>query len=216
MGKKENGRTYKTRGVNEAALRIASRMTHRDMDPQGYLTPEVVRGFIASAMCPYCTAGPFKTLAGHTNRAHGIDRHELRVAAHLSEAQPISSPEVRRAAQARAKRYGFGTGHVDASAAGKKARSKGQGTPTAAGRDRRLQNIARVTASMTPDAYKAARRKAWRTTSEAGRGDDKVAALHRAKGNRTPADVERIVAVIARESLGYRTLTSKEKHEGRA
>lgn len=208
-GTKANGRTYRTRGVNERSIRLAERKKHSDLDPQGLLTPKIVRGFITAAMCPYCPAGPFKTLSGHTNRAHGIDRHELRVAAHLSEAQPISSPEVRQAAKERASRYGFGTGHSDPSAAAKKARENGQGEPTAAGIDRRRENIQRVTARMKPEDYRAARQKAWRTMVENGTASGKVASLHAAKGDRSSEEIAQIIEVVRANGLNERDVRDR-------
>lgn len=203
-GIKTNGRTHRTLGVNERSLRSAQLRSHTDLDPQGLLTPDVVRKFIASAMCPYCPAGPFKTLSGHTNRVHGIDRHELRVAAHLSEAQPISSPEIRRAAQERAARYGFGTDGADASAAAKKARSNGQGAPTAAGIERRRENIHRVTSQMKPEDWRAARLKAWETMLENGTAEEKMAHLHAAKGDRSSQEIARIIEVVRVNDLSVR------------
>lgn len=196
-----HGRTAKTLGVNDAALRNSGRRTHRDLDPQGLLTPDVVRGFIDASMCPYCPAGPFVALAGHTNRAHGIDRHELRAAAHLSGRQPISSPEYRRACQERGRRIGFGVG-VDASAAGKKARETGQGNMTKAGIDRQRENIKHVQQSMTKEKHSAARAKAWQTLVATGRSDEKVAQLHRDKSGRSPAEVEAIVREVRDLGLG--------------
>jgi hypothetical protein len=208
-GMKANGRTYKTQGVNDRSIRLAERQKHRDLDPQGLLTPEVVREFIASAMCPYCPAGPFKMLSGHTNRAHGIDRHELRVAAHLSEAEPISSPEVRRAAQERASRYGFGTDSGDASAAAKKARQKGQGAPTAAGLDRRRKNISRVTSQMTAEDWKSAREKAWQTMIGNGTAAGKVAHLHASKGDRSSQEIAQIIDLVRQSGLSARDVQAR-------
>lgn len=178
------GRTAKTRDVNDRTIRESHRSKHRDLDPQGLLSPGVIRQFIAAATCPYCGAGPFTSLSGHTNRAHGIDRHDLRVAAHIPESQPISSADFRERCRERGKRMGFGHG-VDASAAGTTARAKGQGKQTEAGRERQRKNIEQVRESMTPEAYRKARLKAWETLKRQGRADEKLQQLQegkRAKG----------------------------------
>lgn len=44
-------------------------------------------------MCPFCDAGPFKIVAGHTQRIHDIDRYELREAAGLVRKAVVSDPD---------------------------------------------------------------------------------------------------------------------------
>lgn len=96
-GTNSRSRTAKTRGVNDRLLRMQSLAArHRDMDPQGLLTESVMRRHIEVCSCPYCGAGPFKSLASHTNRAHGIDRFELRRLAGMSTHDSIASPELSR------------------------------------------------------------------------------------------------------------------------
>lgn len=48
---------------------------------------------IESQTCPWCGAGPYKMLAGHTNKAHGVDRQELRRLAGLDSRSSICAPE---------------------------------------------------------------------------------------------------------------------------
>lgn len=54
---------------------------------------EALRAAIESQTCPWCGRGPFKMLASHTNREHGIDRVELRDLAGLPRRSSICSPE---------------------------------------------------------------------------------------------------------------------------
>lgn len=85
------GRTAKTRGVNDRLLNVD--ITRVDADPQAMLTRDAVREFIRACMCPYCPAGPFKSLSKHTNHMHGIDQHELRKRAGMFPSESIASPE---------------------------------------------------------------------------------------------------------------------------
>lgn len=66
---------------------------------------EALRAAIESQTCPWCGRGPFKRLAGHTNKEHGIDRVELRDLAGLPRSSSVCSPESseasRRALEAR-------------------------------------------------------------------------------------------------------------------
>jgi hypothetical protein len=54
---------------------------------------EALRSAIEAQTCPWCGAGPFKVLAAHTNKAHGVDRSELRRLAGLNSGASICSPE---------------------------------------------------------------------------------------------------------------------------
>lgn len=54
---------------------------------------KTLRGFIEAQMCPWCPKGPFKVLAKHTYRAHGIGGPELRERAGLYKRASICSPE---------------------------------------------------------------------------------------------------------------------------
>lgn len=92
-------RTHKTLGVNESKLYDAAKRDRRSLDPQALLSPEAMRAFIDSCMCPYCDRGPFKVLAVHTNKAHGIDRRELRAQAGLTLNEPVASAEFRKRAR---------------------------------------------------------------------------------------------------------------------
>lgn len=56
--------------------------------------PEYVRHCIDAGRCPYCDMGPFRVLATHVNRKHGVDRKALRALAGLSRADSICDPSV--------------------------------------------------------------------------------------------------------------------------
>ncbi|MEU3160025.1 hypothetical protein ABZ753_21580 [Streptomyces griseoincarnatus] len=57
-------------------------------------TREQVRAGIEAQMCPWCGNGPFKILALHTTRLHGVDRFQLRDLAGLTYSTSICAPEV--------------------------------------------------------------------------------------------------------------------------
>ena len=57
------------------------------------MTPAEVRAAIEAQTCPFCGKGPFIIVAGHTQRAHGIDRYELRDLAGLYYSTSITPPE---------------------------------------------------------------------------------------------------------------------------
>ena len=50
---------------------------------------ETARTDLGNGMCPICGAGPFLLVAGHTNRAHGVDKIELRYMAGLGVGDSI-------------------------------------------------------------------------------------------------------------------------------
>ena len=56
-------------------------------------TQETYRAAIDAQLCPVCGAGPYKVLSGHTHKAHGIDRHELRRLAGLPAKASVCSRE---------------------------------------------------------------------------------------------------------------------------
>lgn len=118
-GKKTTARSYRTRGVNASKLSMESRMLHEKGEPQALLEAEVVRRFIDANLCPYCSRGPFKNLAGHTIRTHGIDRRELREAAGVPLSYPVASPDLRALKAEQGKASGFGAAH-DPSEMGKR------------------------------------------------------------------------------------------------
>lgn len=54
---------------------------------------DALRAAIAAQTCPWCGRGPFKVLALHTNKEHGVDRIELRQLADLNSKSSVCSPE---------------------------------------------------------------------------------------------------------------------------
>lgn len=62
-------------------------------DPESLLTVERVREFLDAYLCPWCGAGPFKVVAAHTNKAHGVNKRELRERAGLSLSTKITPAE---------------------------------------------------------------------------------------------------------------------------
>ena len=108
----------RTLGVNSVKLAYEAAMErHKEMDPQGLLTPEVMRRFISAQTCPYCSRGPFKVLPGHTNKMHGIDRVELRHLAGMTTRERASSEEF--TARARELAIARDFGHSEAAERGR-------------------------------------------------------------------------------------------------
>jgi hypothetical protein len=62
------------------------------------------RRCVLLGICPYCGRGPFKMLAGHTYRAHAVDKRELRDKAGLNYSDSILSPEQHAKKSAKAKK----------------------------------------------------------------------------------------------------------------
>lgn len=57
-------------------------------------TREQIQAGIEAQICPWCDAGPFKILASHTTRLHGVDRFQLRDLAGLTYSASVCAPEV--------------------------------------------------------------------------------------------------------------------------
>lgn len=57
-------------------------------------TREQIRAGIEAQICPWCGAGPFKILASHTTRLHGVDRFQIRDLAGLTYSTSICDPDV--------------------------------------------------------------------------------------------------------------------------
>lgn len=56
-------------------------------------TTAEMRAYVAEQTCPFCDKGPFKSLASHTYRAHGVLADDLRFAAGMTTTDSLSSPE---------------------------------------------------------------------------------------------------------------------------
>lgn len=142
-----NGRTL---GANEHQLRATQRASiHHGHDPQSLLSRQVIRENIEGGMCSWCDRGPFRSLASHTNKMHGIDRRELRALAGLTMRQPVASEAFREKCRERAVKEG--TGYSDAARAGlEKARGASR-KYTEAGLARIARTASATMAAMTPE-----------------------------------------------------------------
>lgn len=56
-------------------------------------TRDQIRAGIDAQICPWCNAGPFKILASHTTRLHGVDRFQLRDLAGFTYSTSICDPD---------------------------------------------------------------------------------------------------------------------------
>ncbi|MBK6040828.1 hypothetical protein [Streptomyces sp. MBT55] len=68
-------------------------------------TREEIQAGIEAQICPWCGKGPFKILAGHTTRLHGVDRLQLRDLAGLLYRTPVCDPSVTADYQERNQRF---------------------------------------------------------------------------------------------------------------
>lgn len=91
------GSTHSNLGrVSTRALTDLAKFNAQASGTDGRVAPpskEAMRKFIEAGTCPWCGAGPYKVLATHTGRAHGVDGHELRELAGLTKFASICSPE---------------------------------------------------------------------------------------------------------------------------
>lgn len=97
----------KTLPGNTRVLETKGRMRHGEPNPGNRLTPpgvEATRAAILAGTCPFCGKTGFKLLAGHTYRAHGVDRMELRSMGGFVLKESICAPEVSDAARIRTTR----------------------------------------------------------------------------------------------------------------
>ena len=56
-------------------------------------SPEKIRKFLAADSCPFCGRGPYKVVAGHVLRTHGVSARELRDLAEIKWSESICSTE---------------------------------------------------------------------------------------------------------------------------
>jgi hypothetical protein len=160
------GRSIRTRGVNDQKLKSDERLGHKNTDPQGLLTVEVVRRHIETCTCPLCGAGPFKVLPMHTNQAHGIDKKQLRQMAGLTSTQPISSAEFREKARLRASSLGLPISHFEDM--GKRRSSLTGVELTDAGRKRISETVKSTNSRPDVIAERSGRMKQWALDNPAG------------------------------------------------
>lgn len=72
----------------DAMLRGPASLSDRAIGP----SPEEMRRAIGNGQCPFC-GKEFKNIAAHTNRAHGVDRHQLKEMAGIPKSKPACAPE---------------------------------------------------------------------------------------------------------------------------
>ncbi len=77
-------------------------------------SPEAVRKFIEAQTCPWCGAGPWQMLAGHTSKQHGVSAAELRELAGLIKAAAICSDTHHASTQERNRKRGVPTAAIAA------------------------------------------------------------------------------------------------------
>lgn len=86
-------------GLNSVAtdrLRELDKLRVQGSGIDGRLIPpseEAMRIALESQLCPWCGSGPFKVLAIHTGRAHGVDAAELRALAGLGKFATICAED---------------------------------------------------------------------------------------------------------------------------
>lgn len=66
-------------------------------------SPGAMRKFIEAQQCPWCDSGPWKVLAGHTHKSHGVSGAELREMAEMVKTASICAPGHSATAAARGK-----------------------------------------------------------------------------------------------------------------
>lgn len=110
MGKTSRSRaSVRVKGVAQSKLITEKKQKHHGIDgARALLTKENVRTFVEALMCPFCDKGPFKSVAGHTTIAHGIDGKELRDLAGLPYNAVITSPDLHAENVRRGKRVDTG------------------------------------------------------------------------------------------------------------
>ncbi len=116
---------------------------------------------IEAQRCPWCGRGPFKMLPVHTNKAHGVDKWELRELAGLSTSDSLVSEEVRDALRAAALRNGNVQRAIEASRV-----KRGPRRQTTAGRQRNVASLQNWEAEH-PDESTEARKHAGKAGAEA-------------------------------------------------
>lgn len=86
-------------GVAESTLRAKDKLRHSEAGVGVHAAPpsqEAMRHFIEQQICPWCGSGPWKILAIHTNKAHGVSGDELRAHAGLFKTASVCDPDVSR------------------------------------------------------------------------------------------------------------------------
>lgn len=80
-------------GARESVLRDKAKLAHAPAGTAGGVALAAqFRAFIEAGQCPFCGES-FRNIAAHTNRTHGVDRHELKEIAGIPKSRPACSPE---------------------------------------------------------------------------------------------------------------------------
>jgi hypothetical protein len=146
------------RGATPLEMRKSSAAGKRNTDPQISPTQQAFRRAIESQMCPFCPKGPFAMLPVHTNKAHGVDKWELRDLAGLTGNDPLCSEDTRRKMAEKAPRAG--SERLERATAA--ARGKGKRKPqrwTKAGLKVQVDTVLEVNARMTDEERRELMRK---------------------------------------------------------
>lgn len=95
------GRRWSREGADHRARVEGERLAHVDASPANAVLPPsaaAMRRAIEADLCPFCSAGPYKSLGSHTAKAHGISAAELRA---MSRLDRVCSDGVSEAARTR-------------------------------------------------------------------------------------------------------------------
>lgn len=88
----------RTLRANESTLNSRIKVSRaREAGQNAWVTPasaQRIRELVEAQICPICGDGPFKLVASHTNRNHGIDRYELRELCGVNRTGSITSQAV--------------------------------------------------------------------------------------------------------------------------
>lgn len=129
--------------AREARIRELVKMRRTRAGQAEPATPpsqKAMREAIEAALCPWCAAGPYKNLAGHTYRAHGVSADEFREMAGLTKHQPVCSQELSESLAEERKKRPFPEAAREAM---RRKREAGEDTRTfsKAGKKAQRQNI---------------------------------------------------------------------------
>lgn len=137
------------------ATRLAAKSPEGQAERKVSYEPAAVRAAIAAQTCPFCGGGPYKVIAVHTNKSHGIDKWELREMAGLTTRDSICAPEYADRARELAVERKL---HENGAKSAKNERRPQRWT--SAGRQKQTATITAVNARLAPEERITAARKA--------------------------------------------------------
>jgi hypothetical protein len=147
-----NGQSWSRSMADHNSLHQPSELAAGTYGSVMRIEPHIVLRAIEAQMCPWCGAGPYKVLAGHTSRAHEISPAELRELAGLpAYGVSICSPE--RSAKARTALQNRDDWEAMRTSGNAKANANGAATK---GAKSRVQKLAEANASRDADIIKSA------------------------------------------------------------